>query len=411
MIVRSAYACETCSQPHTTRIGLGQEPSHTHRFACRGCGEEIVVQLNADVSTGAAWTVPVENATEIEEVAGAPIVNMDANFIIPVSEQGKDSTFPRLQQMMQMVKAAEARGAQPVTLDDMMKKRFSRPFRSPDYADEWKILKRAWTLHRNNKPVLSAKKIEEGSAKFYSQDSLNNLQDWVWRLGMFMTQPTYEPKFKALIAATDSLMNTPLMTNFLAAYPTQVLPHRGKKYFDIFDDFFTSYSEFAQVFFLVTQGVTIRPDHQVTSTGFNGTKMFYGNAFERFAPLAELYAFLNNMIAGREWDQFEKLTLVDYRKLDRANVFNAFASNAAFAGVSAEADNQVRNASHHGSMRFDPKDQIVRYKVGKGAQGEEQTLSYTNYLERCVRLFLQTLTLLRFEVILCQRAGLSTFPL
>lgn len=370
-----------------------------------------MVQLNANAATGAVWIIPVENATEIEEVAGAPIVNMDANFIIPESEQGKDGTFPRLNQMKQMIMAAEARGAHSVALDDMMKNRFSRPFRSPDYADEWRILKRAWTLHRNSKPALSAKKIEEASAKFYSQDPLNDLQDWVWRLGMFMTQPSYEPKFMALITPLDGLMNTPRMTNFLAAYPTQVLPYRGKKYFDILDDFFTSYSEFAQVFFLVTQGVAIRPDHQVTSTGFNGTKMFYGNAFERFAPLAELYAFLNNMSAGREWDQFEKLTLGDYRKLDRANVFNAFASNAAFADVCVEADNQVRNASHHGSMRFDPKDQIIRYKVGKGGQGGEQTLSYTNYLERCVRLFLQTLTLLRLEVIFCQRTGLSTFPL
>jgi hypothetical protein len=300
MIVRSAYACETCSQPHTTRIGLGQEPSHTHRFACRGCGEEIVVQLNADASTGAAWTVPVENATEIEEVAGAPIVNMDANFIIPHSEQGKDFAFPRLKQMLQMVKAAEARGSHPVTLDDMMRKRFSRPFRSPDFAAEWKILKRAWTLHRNNKPALSAKKIEEGSAKFYSQDPLDNLQDWVWRMGLFMTQPSYEPKFKALITATSGLMDTPKMANFLAAYPTQVLPHRGKKYFDILDDFFTAYSEFAQVFFLVAQGVAIAPDHHVTSTGFNETKMFYGNAFERFAPLADACASASAALHAEE---------------------------------------------------------------------------------------------------------------
>lgn len=336
---------------------------------------------------------------------------MDANFAIPESEQGKDLAFPRLTQMMNMVKAAEARGSHAVTLDDMVRKDFSRPFRSPDYADEWKILKRAWTLHRNAKLALSAKKVSEGSAKFHSQDPLKSLQDWVWRMGLFMTQPAYEPKFKALIESTDGLMDTPRMANFLAAYPTQVLPHRGKKYFDILDDFFASYSEFAQVFFLVAQDVTIQPDHQVTSTGFNETKMFYGNAFERFAPLAEVLAFLNNMIAGREWDQFETLTLSDYRKLDRANVFNAFSNNGAFADMCAEADNQVRNASHHGSMRFDPKDQIIRYKIGKGAQGGEQMLSYTNYLERCVRLFLQTLTLLRFEIMLCHRTGRSTFPL
>lgn len=411
MILRSAVACETCSQPHTTRIGLGQETSQTHRFSCRGCGEEIVVQLNADPSTGAAWLVPIENAIQIEEVREAPVVNMDANFLISSSEQGKDFSFARLEQVMRMTDAAKARGSLSVTLNEMKKRGFSRPYRSPDYADEWKLLKRAWTLHHNNKAALSAKKIEEGSAKFHSQDPLMSLQDWVWRIGLYMTQPAYEPKFAALIAATERLIDTPLLKNFLSAYPTQVLPYRGKKYFDIFDGFFASYSEFAQVLFFVTQEMAIEPSHQVASTGFRETKMFYGNAFERFAPLAELLAFLNNMIAGREWNQFEKLTLAEYRKLDRAKVFNAFATNAAFADVCVEADNQIRNASHHGSMRFDPKDQIIRYKTGKGAQGEERALNYTNYLERCTRLFLQTLTLLRFEIMLCQRTGLTSFPL
>lgn len=410
MIVRSAVACEVCSQPHTTRIGLGQDASQTHRFPCRSCGEEIVVRLDSDASVGAAWLVPVENAKQIDEVPGAPIVNMDANFLIPSSEQDKDFNFARLEQVWQMAEAAAARGAKPVTLEDHMRRQFTRPYRSPDYADEWKILKRAWTLHRNRKDALSKKKIMEGSEKFYSQDPLNSLQDWLWRLGLFMTQPAYEPKFVALIKATDVLIGTPRLKTFLSAYPTQIQPYRGKKYFDILEDFFATYSEFAQVLFLITQEVVVGPEHQVTSTGFNETRMFYGNAFERFAPLAELLAFLNNMIAGREWDQFERLTLGEYRKLDRANVFNAFTANVAFADICAEADNQIRNASHHGSVHFDPKGRMIRYKTGKGAQGVEQSLSYTNYLQRCVRLFLQTLTLMRFELMFCQRAGLN-FPL
>jgi hypothetical protein len=114
----------------------------------------------------------------------------------------------------------------------------------------------------------------------------------------------------------------------------------------------------------------------------------------------ELLAMLNNMLAGRKYDKFETLTLRKYRELDRPNRFGPFQKNQTFMAICEEADNQIRNASHHGSFVFEKGPQVIRYRAGKGGTGPEQTMSYADYLVRCVRIFLQTMTLLRMELII-----------
>ena len=42
--------------------------------------------------------------------------------------------------------------------------------------------------------------------------------------------------------------------------------------------------------------------------------MLYGNAFEAFSSNVEVLAMLNNLIAGRRFDEFEKLTLDAYSR-------------------------------------------------------------------------------------------------
>ena len=42
MIVRYSFKCLTCDQPHTVRIGVGNEDYQSHRFPCQGCGEDNI---------------------------------------------------------------------------------------------------------------------------------------------------------------------------------------------------------------------------------------------------------------------------------------------------------------------------------------------------------------------------------
>jgi hypothetical protein len=65
----------------------------------------------------------------------------------------------------------------------------------------------------------------------------------------------------------------------------------------------------------------------------------------------------------------------------------------------AEADNQLRNASHHGSLAFDPAEQTICFRLGRGGTGRPERISYADYLTRCVQIFLQAMTLLRVELV------------
>jgi hypothetical protein len=190
--------------------------------------------------------------------------------------------------------------------------------------------------------------------------------------------------------------------SFVEHYNSEMSEPRATIYMNAMKEFFANYSEFAQVYFFVSRGSEIPPEHKVTSTDFDRVRMSYGNLFEAFTSLVEFPVLLNNLLLGRNFDQFEKLTLDQYRKLDKANKIGPMSMTPALASLCEEVDNQLRNASHHGGMQLDSTSQMVSYRAGKGGLGEVNEISYTQYLTRCVRLFMQILTVLRIEMLLCR---------
>jgi len=181
---------------------------------------------------------------------------------------------------------------------------------------------------------------------------------------------------------------------------------RAERYFELMRSYFEGYDDFGQVHFLVIRGMDLPDDGSVTSINFNSTRMFYGNAFEAFASSVDILAYLNNIKAGRPFNQFENLTQEKYLKLDKANRFDAFASVPEFVMMCEERDNQIRNASHHGGMRLERKTQTIRFHVGKGGTGSERRMSYASYLARSANLFLQAMSLLRLEILMCHTTGM-----
>lgn len=406
MIVRYAVKCETCGQPHTVRIGMGHDETQTHKFPCRGCSEEIVLRMDINHAQ-LSWEVKcVENCSATDEVAGAQIVNVDAIFVIPPELQGLDRVFPRFAYSHDMYEAAKRAGsvvdASAIPADALNR----RPYRPPDYAAEWKSLRRAWSLAQNGNVALSEKRIAEASAKLYPHDPLENLQDWVWRLALFLTNPHYQPIFDRALRMIGRMDNPELVPDFAHYYET-VAKERATRYLNVLNNFFSGYAEFSQVYFFVSKGMAIPSGHQTTSTDFDVVEMFYGNTYENFATLIDYIAMWNNMLEGRRYDTFEKMNLDFYHTLDRPKRFDAFASNPTFMAICEERDNKIRNASHHRWFVLDKESQIIRYRAGKGGTRSEQTISYLGYLERCVRLVLQVITLLRLELMISNIMGAS----
>ena len=67
----------------------------------------MVVGMHVDHNKLAWRVVPVENADLTAEVPNSPIVNVDANFVVPVEQQHEDFVFPRLTQAYEMARIAE----------------------------------------------------------------------------------------------------------------------------------------------------------------------------------------------------------------------------------------------------------------------------------------------------------------
>jgi hypothetical protein len=219
-----------------------------------------------------------------------------------------------------------------------------------------------------------------------------------------LCQPAYDAHFANSFAQIKPLIGTPEFERLLKVYDAELSIERGARYFELIKSYFISFSDFSQVLFLITQGLGV-PDGDVASTvDFDKTRMFYGNAFEAYSSSVDLLAYINNIIAGRRFDEFQSLTREKYVALDKASRCNAFASNAAFTALCQEFDNQLRNASHHGGFQFDAANQTIKYRAGKGGTGAEQSIAYGAYLARSTNLFLQAMTLMRLEIMISHLA-------
>lgn len=406
MIVRSGFKCLTCDQPHTVRIGMGQETRHIHRFPCEQCGEDVVVALCVDYENLSHWVEPVENAEWIEEIPGAPIVNLDANFIVPIEQRNKDFAFPRLGQMEARFKVAEKNGSVVgFGLDDIRSKKWQeRPYRRPDFEEEWKLLRTTWSLHRRGREHLIADRLKASSEIYYASDPLSTIQDWLWRFSLFFSQPEFEEPFRKAFDLIRPLFDTGEFARFREHYNKQSA-QRSERYFETFKAYFEHYDQFTQVHFDVVRGLEVPDGNMASSVNFPAVKMFYGNVFEAFASNVDILAYFGNMIAGRPFDQFQTMTIKDYVKLDKSSRFGPFAAIPEFDNLCVERDNQLRNASHHGGTQFDPTTQLITYQSGKGGQGQPQELCFAKYLARCDQIFLQCVVLFRLEIMMSQVAA------
>ena len=402
-MVRSAFACDTCGKAHTVRVGVGTEKHHPFRFPCRGCGEEIGVGLRT--AAPSAWVEAESNCTSCEEQPDAPVVILDAAFPVPASMQGQDRVFPRLHQMVAMVRQAESEGR----LDEML----VRPNQGSvgggvsTLTDEWRDLRRAWTLRRRGQAPLSRGVVKKVSATLYPGQPTDSLEDWFWRFAQKVGRHENMRRLDALVERANEAAKQPGWQGLLTHY-NQVAAERGRKFLAVLTQFFEGYGEFAQVHARVVGGVPIEPHEHVGSVDFERSRMFYGNAFEMHAELIDLVAMLNNVIQGRDFGTFKSITLEKYLTTDKAGRSDAFAEDVALHAVADEFDNRIRNASHHGAMRFDPETQIITFRTGKGNAGSEVSLTYAEYLAACVRMAMQVLLLLQFELVFADRAGVRS---
>jgi hypothetical protein len=155
-----------------------------------------------------------------------------------------------------------------------------------------------------------------------------------------------------------------------------------------------SYSEFSQVLLHQAYEGSADLDLNASSMAFDRTKMIFGNAFEHLASYFVLPACLNNILSGRAYDTFQQLTLEKFLDLDKSGRVGPFRENPQLAPIAAMMSNQLRNASHHGSMRFNPGSGYIAYRPKR--TGDLKYIRYVDYLIHCATVVQSSAALVCF---------------
>jgi hypothetical protein len=83
-----------------------------------------------------------------------------------------------------------------------------RPFRRPDYFEEWTRLKTTWSLHRRGRTHLISERLQEASQMFYASEPLTGIDDWLWRFLLFFSRPAFEKPFMTAVERLKPILAT-----------------------------------------------------------------------------------------------------------------------------------------------------------------------------------------------------------
>lgn len=395
MIIRQNIECETCHHVHTARIGIGQGVVQKHLFFCKGCQEEIFIILN--MPNPPKISFEFINAVQAEN--DGEIINLDSDFVVNPKHMGVDRLQNRVSQMRDLLiaqmKEAEKADGQKIGFESFLSDGPMTP-----YDKEWSMLKKAWSLDRNSKDDLSKAQINQANNIIYTVSPLDDINDWLWRFSTRLGGAHYNSKFEVIMNEIKLAQSQKDFNAFMGYFKCVLHSEHQNVYFNVMNEFFHSYSNFSSLLYRCQVGLDIPDDFEVSTKDFNAVRMVYGNFYEAATTLVQTFACLNNVITGRNYDAFETMDLEKYKSLDKSGRTNPFKDNKALYELFEEIDNQIRNASHHGSIKLAASSGEVVYISGKGGVGPEKRIQYSEYLHSIVRLFLSIMTMMRVEIVL-----------
>ena len=392
MIVRTCFECSTCGQKHIFRVQVGQSNYQKHEVKCHTCYEKIVISFDLDQDAGEIAINSLENCQPAilnnpSDGLLLPTEYLSDDFQVSESDRKAQMSFPALKLMQAMRQQVED------------KKLVAYPKKvSTHILDQWKIVKKSWSLTRSNQHELAKKEFE----KYNKICDIGEL-DLESALYAFTREyislnPHIQENFAESIGWLRSIDDKKIKD--LSVYFNTVNDEHMRRYYETFNSFFENYSEFSQV-----QFSHFLPNNFVaTSNSFESVRMFYGNCFEHLGSNLDIIACLNNIQNGRNYDQFERMNLKQYNSLDKANKLGPLRNTPEIFDIFKSFDNKLRNASHHGHMICE--NNIVKFKLNQNKDYDE--ITYTNYLIKCKSIFdsmcLVLMLELFFKRVICEKS-------
>jgi hypothetical protein len=389
--------CLACNKPITARIQVGHELEQPVSFPCPHCGTPVQLTLILDEppQVKIRWD---ENA-EPEKEEGA-IINIGAGFTIPQDKLHEDFYFPSFEAPRPNIEEYDI----PHDFSGLILMDTSVALGTLPYAEKkWRLLERGLRFQRTSQQDNLNSQLDEfwGTPRTADMNLENALYNFILRFLEPNAKAWLTPLEKTLQAASSA--NSHEYSKLVFHYDSDLKAERFEAYSEIFSEYFKAYGEFSQTLVYARRELAIPPNAIATSSDFERTRMFYGNAFEVLGSHLDVPAALNNIISGRPFDQMNAMDLKQFRTINKANRTNCFSQNAELSWLVTEYDSTVRNASHHRWFKLDNARQNISYR--SGGTGAVHHMSYAEYLMRCNRLLIQVMMLACLELVLLSTSG------
>ena len=382
MTLRQCVRCLLCGQKHILRIAIGHGARQEHTIHCEECGEEFSVALDLD-QANAGWTFNcVSNCEQTSE--GGVVVNLHPEFLVPPELRNIDDVSINILACQAMMKD---RGVNKfISEESDYKEALKRSREDYGVEGEWVDLKRCWSqLNKGNRE--RATELVGVYGKKYA-DTGCSPESWIFPFVLRSISPGQFFLFEnAIKRVAEAIKKDESRTEaFLEFHSTRIFSANLKRYFSIFEKFFSAYSDYSAHFFGYKFG-NFQPGGAVSSCKFGDTMYFYGNAFEAIGSNMTTLACLNNLLKGRKYGEFqtEGFKIEQYMSSDKSGRADCFADIPEFAALADKYTSSVRNGSHHGTFELDEKTMNVSYTPRKTMVVE--TISYSGYIDMCVSMF------------------------
>lgn len=396
MISRIPLRCLACSNASSFRVQVGHELAQPVSTVCPACFTPIRLQLRLD-------NPPVVGVDFIENCEASAdegvVVNVGSGFVISRQRVHEEAYFPSMDlpkptelelEILETQRPPDAEGPLMVDLAVLLGG-------LPRAHESWRLLRNAYRFFRTDQQDRMVSQLVE----LFGEDARQpeaTIDGAIVSFFVRFLAPTGAAKLKRVLDEVARVRggNEPEFRQLTVEFSASRWD-RLDEYVDVIDHFFRAYEEFNQVLMYVRREVAMPPDPYATSTDFERTRMFYGEAFEVMGSHLDFLAAVNNIASGRPFDQLAQISLQRFRGSDKGRRADTIAPNAELTWLTTEYDNRLRNASHHRWLRLSPDRSQLSYR--NGGDGALVTLSYAEYLHRCCAITAQLMLLASIEIL------------
>jgi hypothetical protein len=379
--------CLTCKGTVRIRAGLGHDKNQPHEFSCPHCAASLSFRMLLNQEKVTHKVVDLKNMRMMKTPRKdfqAIVVNLHPDFVVPAEYSHDPYYFPFVHQFFGL-------GA------DRAQKSLSR---LRILVSQWPTIRRALTLYSNHRFDLFKPEAEfvtgVPAPVRPSLELVARSQFWsiLHYLALLLFAPSTATSFRSVQDSVKSLF---------AACPDRVgeyykyVERDHEEHFAVVAEriigyFFDHLHLFRPLLLHRLCEVDTRDFGELprmTRSSFDQLSHFYGEIYEAVGDFALHFTALNNIGLRGSYVAFEHWTLKKYLESDKASRLDPFKDCKIFNDVvDPFYDNQLRNGSHHGRIRYESSSGDVHFwpKRGKLSSARASRIGLWEYMEKCYDL-------------------------